>query len=484
MSIVTLTEIQKNAVIRIKSTKTIILALEMGLGKTMTVCQSIKEILDYGQDIKFLVVCPCSVLGFWRDEFAKVGFNRGVSIYHSTFSDCLPLEDTSVAICSYDACCKYDLRPFGGLVLDEAHDPLRNGRTRLYNTLVRNTDHLDYKIAITGTPMTNSALDIKHMFDWIKPGHLGSKKEFNREYNLYINRGFMPHAEPEHYQMAIEKAKILGDVIAHYLIYERKIDVGQTSFDMPLTLPEKQRNEYDEIVSNHTQSFKKQKIIKIGNETFTTAEYAHEGQRLKTLKQISEARGCVAGDGLAETHVSLFIETHLEDLLKRGPTAFFFSRLSQIDDTAAILDRLGIEYVQIRGNTPPEERSRSISAINTGKAKVFLGSEMACGCGISLSVANIIITGPNWTPTMTNQIACRGSRQSNPFNGDVLVFNIYAENTIEDAIKTVAKRKSAIIAAVLGKPNHDQDELRAKKDVAMRLLRHKRHLENDNIENY
>ena len=484
MSSIVLTDLQKNAVKKILLNGSqglgTVLAFEMGLGKTATVCVAVKKLLENNKERfgKVIIVAPVSVLKFWQDEFVKVGYTGDVCIYHRAFKEeVIPIADCDVAICSYVGAETADLTEFNTIVLDEAHDPLRNGTTKLFKVFRDELSSKPVRIAITGTPINNSAMDLFNLFQWVQPTLFPNKRDFRRFYHLIIKRGLSAKASPEHMTRALSRARGLGKAMKHFIIHHSKEVSGQYSFDVPMAMPQEQQDEYDYITGKHTQVFKKRKkhTLADGDVVFSES-HSSDASRLKALKQIQECRSVVAGDNCDVTHLSTFVQEHLDDLLAAGSTAFFFSRLSQMDGCKRLLEGRGISFVEVRGATNPADRAEAVRAHNAGEVQVFLGSETACGVGISLyTLATIVICSPQWNRALTNQISARGSRPQN--KNKVIVYNLYANETIEEPMKRVSRLKQRIIDSILGESPIDDAVMRHQAERAKELLSFKRHLE-------
>jgi len=481
---ITLTELQRNAVKKIclNSSQGLgtVLAFEMGLGKTATVCYAIMKLLQNNPERfgKVVIIAPVSVLKFWKDEFPKVGYTGNVCIYHRSFKEgVMSLEDCDVAICSYHGAASANLTPFKSIVVDECHDPCRNGTTKLFKVLRDELSDKQVRIGITGTPINNSAMDLFNLFQWIQPNVFPNKRHFSKFYHLVIKRGLSTKASPAHMTRALSRARGLGNAIKPYIIHHSKEVSGHYSFDVPMALSEEQQQEYDDVTKNHGRVFKKRKKHTLADGDVVYSEsHANNGSRLKALKQIQECRGVVSGENCETTHLSTFLTEHLDDLLAAGSTALFFSRLSQMDDCKALLDGRGVQYVEVRGATNASDRSEAVRKHNAGEVKVFLGSESACGVGISLyTLATMVIASPQWNVALTNQISARGSRPQN--RNKVVVYKLYADKTIEVPMKRVARLKQRIIDSILGETPVDEAMLRAQAARAKELLRFRRHLE-------
>ncbi len=76
---------------------------------------------------------------------------------------------------------------WGSLVFDEAH-LLRNPGTKLHSAARQLRSN--HRIALTGTPVQNSALELWSIFEFTMPGYLGDKSEFRSKYVTPIRAAF------------------------------------------------------------------------------------------------------------------------------------------------------------------------------------------------------------------------------------------------------------------------------------------------------
>ena len=165
-----------------------ILADEMGLGKSIQLIYLIKQILKE-KDCKILIVSPTSLIYNWQKEFDKFGSELKYQVIaenkekrNELLSN---LDDINVLITTYglvrqdlDAYLKIN---FELVVIDEAQN-IKNPNalmTKAIKQINANT-----KIALTGTPIENSVLELWSIFDFIMPGYLANIHKFQKKYNL------------------------------------------------------------------------------------------------------------------------------------------------------------------------------------------------------------------------------------------------------------------------------------------------------------
>lgn len=178
-----------------------LLADDMGLGKTLQIIYFIEWYTQNNQESNkpILIVAPVSLLENWQNEynkfFGKSTFpinilydNHGLSKTFSSNS-IAELQKKQVIITNYETIRSYQLNicavDFSLVVLDEAQKIKTPGT---YITNACKALKADFKIAMTGTPIENTFVDIWCLMDFCAPGYLGNAKEFEREFQRPLNR--------------------------------------------------------------------------------------------------------------------------------------------------------------------------------------------------------------------------------------------------------------------------------------------------------
>ena len=181
------------AAIQALKTGGIVLADEVGLGKTIEAGLVLKHVLDSGAK-RILIALPATLRKQWEVELdEKFGLKATILDRFSVEKDFLEtkrwIEDSSavrIVITSYDYSSKLMKRfpsvKWDFLIIDEAHN-LRNvfhgtkRAKRLYD-LSKGIP----KILLTATPLQNSLTDLHGLISFIDPRIFGSEKVFNQRY--------------------------------------------------------------------------------------------------------------------------------------------------------------------------------------------------------------------------------------------------------------------------------------------------------------
>ena len=181
------------AAIQALKTGGIILADEVGLGKTIEAGLVLNYVLDNGAK-KVLISLPATLRKQWEVELQeKFGRQAIILDRYTVDRDRVNIQrrlentgEISIVIASYDFSSKL-IRQFPHvkwdfLIIDEAHN-LRNvfhgaKRARNLYDLTRGIP----KILLTATPLQNALTDLHGLVSFIDPRIFGSEKVFNRRF--------------------------------------------------------------------------------------------------------------------------------------------------------------------------------------------------------------------------------------------------------------------------------------------------------------
>eukprot|EP00804_Cyclotella_cryptica_P015278 CCRYP_005385-RA/>CCRYP_005385-RA protein AED:0.10 eAED:0.10 QI:181/1/1/1/1/0.87/8/1266/827 len=215
-----------------------ILADDMGLGKTLQSVTLIWTLLQTGIAAnkaptakRVIVVCPCSLVKNWDNEFVKWLGPGKVKTLALAESDRKTVEKNidcfvktklfNVLIASYETlrthvgrlnkykdCC--DL-----LVCDEAHR-LKNRENQTSMALA--SLPVKRRVLLTGTPMQNDLEEFYAMVDFTNPGILGTQEEFRRSTLYPILRGREPDATEKQKQIMMEIQQDMSATVNEFIL--------------------------------------------------------------------------------------------------------------------------------------------------------------------------------------------------------------------------------------------------------------------------
>jgi superfamily II DNA or RNA helicase len=420
-----------------------ILADDMGLGKTLQALALVcRARLAEPQAPPFLVVAPTSVVSNWASETAK--FAPGLRVATITESEAKRgrrladlAADCDLVITSYtllridfDA---YDRLPWSGLVLDEAQF-VKNYRAKTYQCARRLA--APFKLAITGTPLENSLMDLWALLSLTAPGLFPHPERFTQYYRRPIERGQDPA------------------LLAQLRRRIRPLMLRRTKEKVADELPPKQEQVIDvvlqpkhmKIYQTHLQR-ERQKILglidDLDRNRFTILS------SLTLLRQLSLDASLVddAYAGVPASKVDLLVE-HLDELVQEGHRALVFSQFTTfLGRVRERLDAAGMTYAYLDGRT--RNRARAIDGFKSGKHPVFLISLKAGGFGLNLTEADYcFVLDPWWNPAAEAQAVDRTHRIGQ--TRSVMVYRLVARDTIEEKVMELKARKEELFNSVLG----------------------------------
>ncbi|KAJ3838845.1 SNF2 family N-terminal domain-containing protein [Lentinula raphanica] len=131
-------------------------------------------------------------------------------------------------------------------------------------------------------------------------------------------------------------------------------------------------------------------------------------------------------------------------------TVVFSQWTSMLDKVEDALEAAGIRYDRLDGTMKRDDRSRAMDALkHEPDCEVLLVSLKAGGVGLNLTAAQrVYLMDPYWNPAVENQAVDRIHRlgQTRP----VTTVKLIIENSIEDRLLAVQKKKTALANMTLG----------------------------------
>lgn len=419
-----------------------ILADDMGLGKTV---QTLAMILRAKEDgtltAPVLVVAPTSVVGNWAAEAARFAPELSVMAVTETerksghaLAEGVSKADvvvTSYALFRIDEHAYRDLT-WSGLILDEAQF-VKNHQAKTYQCARRLA--APFKLAITGTPLENSIMDLWSLLSIVAPGMYPDPAAFTEAYRKPIERGTAP--------------ELLTTLRRRIRPFIRRRTKEQVAPELPPKQEQVLRVELNprhrKIYDTHLQR-ERRKVLSLLDDVqknrFTIL------RSLTLLRQLSLDASLVDEQyaGVASSKIDVFLE-QLEEVIAGGHRALVFSQftgfLGRVRDQ---LDAAGIDYCYLDGRT--RNRAKRVEEFKSGNAPVFLISLKAGGFGLNLTEADYcFVLDPWWNPAVEAQAVDRTHRIGQDKN--VMVYRLVANETIEEKVLALQSRKRDLFASVI-----------------------------------
>ena len=420
---------------------------DMGLGKTHQVMALMSAILrqpaDRSDRMRFLVVCPTTVLSHWKDKVMQYCPHLDPYVYHGTdrsfqeaFDEHL-LIVTSYGIALRDIDILSSFR-FNLVILDEVQT-IKNKTTKTYSAIKELQSIC--AIGLTGTPIENSLTDLKALFDIILPGYLMSDSAFETHFRFPI--------EEDQDKRTGEK---LSRMIHPFTLRRKKEQVLK---ELPpkiedirrCSLSEDQLRLYKDVVENQGRDLVQALKSPDGN-----VSYMHVFALLNYLKQICDHPALLEGETKDYKRYNsgkwdLFVEL-LEESLGSGQKVVIFSQyVRMLELIESFLNDRGIEFATIKGHT--RRRAEAVKRFNTDpKCMVFSASLRAAGLGIDLIGGSVVIHYDRWWNSAREEQATDRVHRIGQRRG-VQVFKLITERTLEEKIDSIISRKKRLMDSVV-----------------------------------
>jgi superfamily II DNA or RNA helicase len=410
-----------------------LLADEMGLGKTIQTLAMIESLPG-----PHLVVCPSSLVWNWSRE--ATSFCPGLRVLtiegagRSEQFAKIPEHDlviTSYALLRRDAE-HYKAFVFSTTTLDEAQH-IKNPGSQ--NARAACAIGSKARFILTGTPLENSIRDLWSLFDFLLPGYLGTRKDFQDRYEKPLAAGESAGVWP----------RLLRRVKPWML--------RRTKSEILKELPPKIEQVVQVELSPDQKAAYTQLQIAARAEVDAMRE-SGGAARMKVLTALLRLRQACCDLRLLnrETNApSAKIDALLEllgEAVDGGHRTLVFSQFtSMLDLIAPTLDNVGITWCRLDGSTKDRaavvERFQADSSIS-----VFLISLKAGGVGLNLTGADTVIHfDPWWNPAVEAQATDRAHRigQKNV----VTSIKLIARDTVEERVLEMQAKKKTLSMELL-----------------------------------
>jgi superfamily II DNA or RNA helicase len=439
-----------------------VLADDMGLGKTVQTLALFTHVLDSDPGARFLVVAPTSVVENWHREAQRFApgvevrtvretrARRGTSLAEATGA--APIVVTSYALFRLEND-DYAALDWDVLVLDEAQF-VKNHQSKAYRCARRLEART--KLAITGTPIENSLMDLWSLLSITAPGLHPDPKRFAEVYRKPIESGRAP-----------ERLATLRRRVAPLM---RRRTKDEVLTELP---PKTEQVVEVELGTRHQRIYQaqlqrqRQKVLGLVGDV-----QQHRFEILKSLtilRQLSLDPGLVDPDhhDVGSAKLDRLVDD-LGQVVSEGHKALVFSQFTRyLRKVRDRLDAVGISHSYLDGRT--RNRERAIAAFKDGDDDVFVISLKAGGFGLNLTEADYcFVLDPWWNPATETQAVDRAHRIGQ--RNAVMVYRYVSVGTIEEKVMELKERKAALFAGVMGGDDAlsgvlDADDIRALFDV-------------------
>lgn len=412
-----------------------LLADDMGLGKTLQLLYFIEwHSQNYNDNKPYLIVAPVSLLENWENEYQKFFSPQNLSLCKLYDSVSLTRENNSmlnqqdakrlqfkqIVLTNYETVKSYQISlglvDFAVIALDEAQK-IKTPGTQITNA--SKALKADFKIAMTGTPVENTLVDIWCLMDFAVPGLLGNAKDFAKEYQKPLSN------ENTDIKALTER---LRNNIGVFIKRRLKRDVAK---DLP-TKHDSEKSRIKKVMPSIQLDRYKQEI-----EMANDSELEGVDKRNQKLKSLWAVRDISDHPFLLDSQILNFTSDELiasssklqttvgilADIKSKKEKAIVFAdrRETQKMLQKILYDTFGIFTSIINGDTPTTKQLEGKSKLSRQQTidrfqaedgfNIIIMSPIAAGVGLNVTKANHIIHYTrHWNPAKEEQATDRAYR--------------------------------------------------------------------------
>ena len=495
-----------------------VLADDMGLGKTVQVLAAVQRLIEQREETReseptgsgdpgepegtgpVLVIAPTSVVGSWVEQAERFcpglrvrAVRRTAAKREETLAQIV--EGCDVVVTSYTIArlCEEEFiaQDWAWVVCDEAQF-VKNHTSATYKAVRRLRS--PSTIAITGTPLENSLMDLWALMSIAAPGLLPDPERFGQVYRKPIDRGDAEalgrlRRRMRPFLLRRTKEQVAADLPAkteqvlsvelgakHRKAYDQRLarerqrilglleeDTAQSRFIALKALTTLRQMALDPALVDGGDGAESETVEAAesagGGETGEAGEAAGGtgGSGRKTARGAKAVKGRAAGAPATgrrgpgrrpspSAKVEVLVE-HLGPILSEGHRALVFSQFTRyLSGVREHLEATGVRTAYMDGSTP--DRQKVIDAFRAGEADVFLISLKAGGFGLTLTEADyVFLLDPWWNPQAEEQAVDRTHRigQDKP----VMVYRLVSADTIEEKVMALKEKKAELFARVV-----------------------------------
>lgn len=418
-----------------------VLADDMGLGKTVQALALLQARREAEAPGPVLLIVPTSLVHTWRSQAEQFTPGLRLVVLHGNDRAAYRAAalEADLVVTTYPLLARdrewLAAHDWPLVILDEAQT-LKNPASQMAKTL--REIPAKGRLALTGTPLENSLQDLWTLMDWVNPGLIGDRKQFQTLFRTPIEK----HGD------ASAQAR-LNRRLRPFLLRRTKEQVAaelpsKTEILERVELPKPQQALYETVRSVMDARVR---------EAIRTKGLA--ASRITVLGALLKLRQVCCDPALVKTEAAQSVTDSakrarlrelVSELVAEGRRVLIFSQfVEMLHLIERDLTEAGIAYLSLTGKT--RNRASVLDAFANGGAPVFLLSLKAGGVGLTLTEADtVILYDPWWNPAVERQAMDRTHRigQTKP----VFVHRLVAAGTVEERILDMQQRKQALADAL------------------------------------
>ncbi len=453
-------DFQKTGAAFLRELPAALLADVPGLGKTLQTAAAFED-----SDEQVLIFVPASLKFNWKDELLKWLPNDRTLVIHGTKKERIEqwvyankgmprgngrqypkwvIANYELILHDFSQIAQRD-REWGAIVCDEAD--------RIANPFAKTTKALkmirsNKRIALTGTPVSNTPEDLFSIIDWLYPRFLGSFSQFQKKYCKL---------HPEWNRViGYQNLDILRERVDPIMLRRLKEDVLK---DFPPKTVEYVKFDISKDERKLYEDVKKMILEEIRKEAqFNTNTLGIVPVKMLRLKQCTDHPMLLGS--VAESSKLQVLRDMLDPIIKSGEKAIIFTQFAQMAEILAEALRYFPQMqspMLITGNVDARKRKEIVDEFNGSSDRHILIMTEAGTYGLNLQSATYVFHyDAPWSVAKIEQREGRAHRvgQDKP----VSVYHLVANRSIDEYVLKVLSGKRQMSNKLLG---DEQEEVSA-----------------------
>jgi len=427
--------------------------MEMGTGKTLAAIAVAGKRYLNGEVNKLLVIAPLSILHVWKYEFEQhAQFPNNVIVLNdnqmtkkkSRINDCNKSGVLNILVVSYESAWRMEDELVGWkpdmIILDESQR-IKNKKAKRSEFLHDIGDVTKYKLILTGTPVTQSPVDLYSQYRFLNKQIFGTN--FYAFRNMYCNMGGFENKQ-------IIGFKNLEDLIekAHSIAYRV---TKEEALDLPDFTDEVMYFDLKDSLKAYKEMDKEMKVtIESGECTapILLAQMTRLSQITGGFLPITDKDKKVTVQQIGSEKLDL-LKSIIEDFPRHKKLVIFCRFIPEINAICAMLEELKISYASITGEVPSSTRELINSNFQKkDDPKVIILQSQVGGLGITLTAADTMIFFSNtFSYAEYEQARARIHRVGQ--KNHCTYIQLIAKGTIDEEVVDALKQKKNVADIVV-----------------------------------
>lgn len=370
----------------------IALLMSMGCGKSLSAIAVAGALYNVKKIKKVLIVCPLSIVGVWKEEFEKfadfdyeLAFLKGNVAKKTELLQKMQGYSLQVAIVNYESVWRMETEIANWkpnfIIADESHK-IKTHNIAASKAMHRLGRKTKYRMILTGTIITNKAIDVFSQYKFVDPTIFGNS------FYAFRNKYFDMVGYGQHTPVLKESMKDELMEKVHSIAFRA---TKAECLDLPPVTDIIQYTELEPKAMNIYQSLVKDSFAELSNCEITVTNV------LTKLLRLSQLTGGFLGSDGGNTYQQVSrakmeaLEDIIDEAVQSGEKLVVISRfIPEIKAIEKLLNKKRILYSIVSGEIKDrEEQIRKFQ--NDPKVSVFIGQVATAGLGITLTAASTMV---------------------------------------------------------------------------------------------